>query len=242
MPRLALLFFVLPRPPCVAQTPDTLAYDRPPEAVTRVAPVYPDSAAQAGIEGRVYLRAFVGLDSLAARVTVVRGVHPLLDSSAVRAVRQWRFRPAEKAGQPVAAWFTFPVRFRLPEAPVASPLPASLRGPLTFEIVRGRTPATQLVDSLGCRTVSAVGFRSQQPPDYPPQARAEGQPGEVLSWVRINTEGRVTEVEVISSTNRAFAEAAMAALIHWRFAPATCEGQPHEARIQIPIRWRASGR
>jgi protein TonB len=37
-----------------------------------------------------------------------------LDRAAVEAVRRWRFKPATREGQPVAARVNIPVQFKLP--------------------------------------------------------------------------------------------------------------------------------
>jgi len=77
-----------------------------PEAVTKVAPIYPDVA----IEGVVVVQALVLEDGSVGDCRIVNSV-PLLDDAAVAAVRQWRFKPALSAGRPVATWVAVPVRF-----------------------------------------------------------------------------------------------------------------------------------
>jgi protein TonB len=39
--------------------------------------------------------------------------HPRLDEAARRAVQTWRFVPAKRGEEPVAAWVLVPVSFRL---------------------------------------------------------------------------------------------------------------------------------
>jgi TonB family protein len=43
---------------------------------------------------------------------VVKGL-PMLDASAVTAVKQWIFKPALSNNKPVAVWVAVPVRFSL---------------------------------------------------------------------------------------------------------------------------------
>src|SRR5688572_23921361 len=81
-----------------------------PEAMTKVAPEYPDWARKAGTAGTVVVQALVGKDGLVKGTKVVHSI-PALDDYAVRAVKQWRFKPARAKGEPVEVWVAIPVRF-----------------------------------------------------------------------------------------------------------------------------------
>jgi TonB family protein len=86
--------------------------DELPEAIVRVAPSYPDSAREAGVDGTVLVHALVCKNGMVFTTRVAASI-PLLDAAAVRAVEQWRFIPARIAGQPVAVWVAIPIRFTL---------------------------------------------------------------------------------------------------------------------------------
>jgi TonB family protein len=83
-----------------------------PEALSRVAPEYPAAARKAGAEGTVIVQALVGKDGLVKDTKIITSI-PGLDDAAEAAVRQWRFKPAEAKGQPVAVWVAIPVKFTL---------------------------------------------------------------------------------------------------------------------------------
>jgi TonB family protein len=83
-----------------------------PAIVNRVMPVYPDLARQAGLEGRVTVAAFVGVDGRVKRAEV-EGKSSVFDAAALAAVRQWTFTPAKTDQHPVAVWVRVPVVFRL---------------------------------------------------------------------------------------------------------------------------------
>lgn len=83
-----------------------------PEAITKVAPEYPDIARQSGIEGTVMIQALVGKDGKVRDTKVVKSI-PVLDDAAVRAVKEWVFKPALTNNKPVAVWVAVPVRFAL---------------------------------------------------------------------------------------------------------------------------------
>jgi protein TonB len=68
--------------------------------VRRVEPVYPTLAHQIRKSGKVELHAVIATDGSVQSLEVVSG-DPLFVSSALDAVRQWRYRPTYLNGQPV---------------------------------------------------------------------------------------------------------------------------------------------
>ncbi len=83
-----------------------------PEAITKVPPTYPDIAREAGVDGTVLVQALVGKDGKVKDVRVQKSI-PMLDASAIAAVKQWVFKPALSNNKPVAVWVAVPVRFTL---------------------------------------------------------------------------------------------------------------------------------
>lgn len=77
-------------------------------------PVYPTFARRQGVQGVVLLTVEVDISGLPLKVTIKQGSGSLvLDQSAQRAVKQWRFAPAQRGGKPVRATVDVPIRFRL---------------------------------------------------------------------------------------------------------------------------------
>ncbi|WP_371381020.1 TonB family protein [Sporomusa aerivorans] len=88
----------------------------PPGVLSRVEPVYPQSARQAGINGTVMLKVQVLEDGNPGRVTLSKtSGNDSLDEAAIAAVQQWRFVPARNrdTGRSVVCITTIPVSFRL---------------------------------------------------------------------------------------------------------------------------------
>jgi protein TonB len=78
------------------------------------APHYPAAARRQNMQGRVVIFAVVSPAGSCARAEVRRSSgHPILDEAALQAVRSWRFLPATRDGQPVAAEVEIPILFRL---------------------------------------------------------------------------------------------------------------------------------
>ncbi|MDM8002541.1 MAG: TonB family protein [Bacteroidota bacterium] len=78
---------------------------------------YPPEAKTEGIQGKVILRFVVTAEGKVADVTVVRGVHPLLDEEALRVmstVPDWI--PGKQGGRPVDVYYSLPISFALKES------------------------------------------------------------------------------------------------------------------------------
>ena len=86
----------------------------PPELLERVLPEYPKRARALEVEGQVVLEVVLDRSGrVEQELRVLRSV-PLLDGSAIAAVRQWRFRPGrDRNGRPVRVLMEIPVRFVL---------------------------------------------------------------------------------------------------------------------------------
>jgi protein TonB len=79
---------------------------------SRTPPKYPEDAKQARIEGDVLLTAIIATDGSVQQLDVKSG-HPLLASSAIQAVMQWKYRPTLLNGQPVEVVTSIHINFVL---------------------------------------------------------------------------------------------------------------------------------
>ncbi len=77
-----------------------------------VAPVYPEVARQAGIEGDVVLRVYVSSSGRITGLKVLDGP-PILARAAVEAVQQWEYQAPRMNGRPANVVTTLVVSFRL---------------------------------------------------------------------------------------------------------------------------------
>lgn len=84
-------------------------------ASSRVQPDYPEFARKAGINGEVVLTAAIDIGGKVTDVKVVSSPDggEVLEHAAIKALRQWRYQPAQKDGQPVASRFKVVIRFHL---------------------------------------------------------------------------------------------------------------------------------
>jgi protein TonB len=90
---------------------------RPPRVLNWTDPPYPEQARQQGVEGTAILHLTVGADGRPQNLRISRSSgHSALDEAAVAHVKQARFSPALKDGEPVAMAISFRVKFRLVSA------------------------------------------------------------------------------------------------------------------------------
>jgi len=86
--------------------------DHPAQVLSKVEPEYPYAQRARGYQGTVTLEVTVGVDGVPKEIRVVRS-DPAFDAAVITAVRQWRFTPARKDGQPVESTVTLPISFQL---------------------------------------------------------------------------------------------------------------------------------
>src|SRR5436189_5263111 len=74
-----------------------------PVLIKEVKPDYTDAAKARKVQGTVEMAVLVQTDGAPGPdVRILKSLDPDLDQQAIKAVRQWRFKPGTKDGQPVA--------------------------------------------------------------------------------------------------------------------------------------------
>jgi TonB family protein len=87
----------------------------PPVLLERVSPKHPVSARDEKRMGKVILEAVIDVEGRVRAINVLRvpsGGEDLV-AAATSAIEQWRYKPAELHGKPVAVFFTMVVQFKL---------------------------------------------------------------------------------------------------------------------------------
>ncbi len=75
--------------------------------------VYPEIAKRAGVEGRVYVLAFVDKNGDVTKAKILKGIGAGCDEAALRAVEETKFKPGKQRGKPVNVQVSIPVVFKL---------------------------------------------------------------------------------------------------------------------------------
>lgn len=91
-------------------------------------------------------------------------------------------------------------------------------------------------------SASPIGGRIQPPlklddvkPEYPVNLRDASVEGQVLMEGRIGTDGFIRELRVVEAMQPDLADAAVAAVTRWRFAPTRLNCNPVETNIQVRV-------
>jgi TonB family protein len=91
-------------------------------SASKVQPVYPEAAMAERAEAKVILHAIIRRDGTVGDLQVLRsqspeGLRDAFGTSAIEAVRQWRYEPALRDGEPVDVYFTIVVEFSMSHEP-----------------------------------------------------------------------------------------------------------------------------
>ena len=200
---------------------------------------YPEAAKVAGIQGRVTVVFVVDKDGSITNVKTLRGVDAELDKEAIRVISSMpKWIPGMQKGKAVKVRYTVPVMFRLPNK--------SVEGKVNEIVVKGVAKPS---DNVTGDVYEAVEQMPEFPGGmaglmqyitknlrYPEEAKAKGIQGRVTVRVVVNTEGKVTNAEVLRSADPALdAEALRVAssLPDWK--PGMQDGKPVNVRFIFPV-------
>jgi TonB family protein len=84
-----------------------------PVLVYKTEPEFSEEARKAKFQGTVVLNVVIGADGRPRDMRIARPLGMGLDEKALEAVKNWRFKPAEKDGHAVAAYASIEVEFNL---------------------------------------------------------------------------------------------------------------------------------
>jgi len=87
--------------------------DRKAKLIYKVEPTYTEDARAKQIEGTVLLGFTADHEGVPRNIQVKRSLFPSLDQAAITALRQWRFEPGMKDGQPVSTYLTVEMNFAI---------------------------------------------------------------------------------------------------------------------------------
>lgn len=75
--------------------------------------VYPNTAIQSGVQGKVYVIAYINEKGGVDDVKLVKGIGAGCDESAITAVKKTKFTPGKQKGVPVKVKLTIPLTFKI---------------------------------------------------------------------------------------------------------------------------------
>lgn len=134
MVRLALLISLLLASSVLAQEADAPknVLTKAPTLVQQVEPVFPPELMDAGVGGTVTLEIDIGTDGKVLDARVIQSAGEAFDASALTAVKQFLFTPAEVDGQPAAVRISFNLEFLYRPQVVETPIATDAGTPVNF--------------------------------------------------------------------------------------------------------------
>lgn len=75
--------------------------------------IYPEIAKRAGVQGKVYVKAYVDDKGIVKKVEIIKGIGAGCDEAAIAAVLQTKFNPGKQRGKPVKVQISIPIKFVL---------------------------------------------------------------------------------------------------------------------------------
>lgn len=200
--------------------------------VHMVMPHYPPKAKKAGVQGTVVLDATINKQGVIEKLKLISGP-PELVTSAMTAVRQWRYAPSPQ--MPVST--RIEIHYTLAERKPAGHTAAGAGKSLYLRPSLGGESASKNVGVVykpGPGVRAPVAIFSPSPP-YSLDARKARYSGDVVLSVVISPEGRVSEVEVVKPLGLGLDENAVKTVRTWRFRPGERDGKPVPVRVLIDV-------
>lgn len=181
--------------------------DAPPRLVAGVAPEDPRDPDAVFPASVVEVNVVLDAQGRVRFPVIGAGVDRSLGYAASKSVSAWRFTPVRRAGQPVAVRLMLPVEFPASTDLAIKPEQADLL-PLPV---------------------------SQTAPEYPGELSSSGKMGRVTVAFTVGKDGRVRDPRVRLSSNPAFRQPAIDAILKWVFKPGKLDGQPVAVRFEQEI-------
>lgn len=152
----------------------------PPRRVTYVPPQYTPEATRAKIQGDVVVNARITPTGTLEDLRIERSLDKIygLDEKALEAVRQWRYEPARRNGQPFAVRVNVTVKFELDSTALAPSWPSTfVESASSASTGAGWTFATVPVGGAALQYGTPEGWTADTTPPAPRVLRLSGNGG-----------------------------------------------------------------
>ena len=199
--------------------------------------VYPMEAREKQLQGQVWVRMSVTEAGDVKGVELVSG-DPILAKAALEAAKKWKFKPFIKNGKPVPVSAKVPFDFAFSDElskfkviePQGSQTPGTEQNPASGDVSQPVKIPSGLSAGLLIHRVNPV---------YPVEARQARIQGVVILQAEISTEGRITNLRLISGPPE-LAKAAIGAVQQWRYKPYMLMGKPVAVQTQVQVNFTLS--
>lgn len=212
------------------------------QILTKVAPVYPEEAKQAHLQGVVVLHAVIGRDGTIRSLTAVSG-NEMLRKAALEAVGQWTYRPYLLNGQPTQVDTTITVNFTLADTVVGAPgvAPVPPEPGSVSRVIEVWPPGAPPAGGVRVSAqVAAANLVTKVAPTYPPDAKAARIQGPVVLRVRIAKDGTVEKAAVVDGAAE-LRDSALEAVRQWVYKPYLVDGVPVGVDTMVVVNFTLGG-
>ena len=177
-----------------------------PVLVKEVKPAYTEAAMRRRVQGTVGANCVVTADGTVGDCTVTRPLDAELDQQAIKAMKEWQFKPGTKDGQPVAVEVAIEMSFTLRDGPPAYRPGAGVSSPVVVKETK---------------------------PEYPEDLMRAGVHGTVELEGVVQIDGSIDSIRVTKGIDERLDQEAVKALGQWRFKPGQKDGK--DVRVLISI-------
>jgi TonB family protein len=199
--------------------------------IYKVAPVYPEIAKAAHVQGIVVLFALISKTGDVEDLKVLSGP-PMLTSSAIDAVRQWKYTPYMASGVTMEVRTAISVNFSLSDAAAPPKRGATNEyhgAPYEYDGI----PVAKIGDGV----TSPVVIHKVDP-EFSVEARKAKFMGLVLVNLVVDTKGKPQNVHVLRGVGMGLDENAVKAVRAYKFRPATEDGKPVPVALNVEVNFR----
>jgi len=207
----------------------------PPEDSTQLVAIkaekaiYPWEAQEKQLQGQVWVKIQVSETGNVESAEVISG-DPVLAKAAVDAAKKWKFKPYIKNGKPVHVSTKLPFNFAFSEN-VHEQKPPPSKG----DAIGDASAAPKRVRVSSGVESGLLIYKVQ--PVYPEEARRNHVQGVVILQATISTEGRITDLQLISG-HPELVQAAVGAVQQWRYKPYLLMGKSVAVQTQIQVNFQ----
>lgn len=178
-----------------------------PVLIREVKPGYTKAAMDRKVQGTVEVTAVILADGSVGDVTVKKSLDPDLDAEAIRATKQWKFKPGTKDGTPVPVEVSIELSFTLRDGPTYT---------------------------VGAGVVAPVVLKEVKP-QYTEGAMRRRVQGSVGLQAVVQQDGTVGNVSITKPLDDELDQQAVAAAKQWTFKPGTLGGKPVKVQVNLEL-------
>lgn len=199
------------------------------ELKTGAEPDYPADAKSKGLQGLVVLAFTTDKKGKIKDISIVSG-DPILSKAAVKAVRQWRYAPANAQGNPFPSEKRVTFNFVLREGvwdcnggrPILETAESAVRSEWehSYKVGKGVTAPKPL---------------HTPEPEFSEKAREQRLSGRLVLGALVGSGGDVRSVKQLKELGLGLDEKAIEAVCTWRFSPAMKDGQAVPVLISVDV-------